>query len=170
MVIIPLMENLTLHQTRKRLCGLCVIPLFLHSDGVRWQFDNDSIRSCGFILTHTQVTTNYGDTLNPFRCIYEWWPCQRVLNQSFSSWSLLHLICSSWACRRLELTLTPCFSFTDFSPDNSSCLTQSHTLIETPLLISMQCAQVGDWKNAKSIYEFSAKDIDGNETSLEKYR
>lgn len=34
----------------------------------------------------------------------------------------------------------------------------------------MQCAQVGDWKNAKSIYEFSAKDIDGNETSLEKYR
>lgn len=33
-----------------------------------------------------------------------------------------------------------------------------------------QCAQVGDWQSAKSIYEFSAKDIDGNEVSLEKYR
>ncbi|CAL1579847.1 unnamed protein product [Knipowitschia caucasica] len=32
------------------------------------------------------------------------------------------------------------------------------------------CAQVGDWQTAKSIYEFSAKDIDGNEVSLEKYR
>nr|ARM65443.1 gluthathione peroxidase 4b [Totoaba macdonaldi] len=32
------------------------------------------------------------------------------------------------------------------------------------------CAQVGDWQSAKSIYEFSAKDIDGNEVSLEKYR
>lgn len=27
-----------------------------------------------------------------------------------------------------------------------------------------------DWQSAKSIYEFSAKDIDGNEVSLEKYR
>jgi len=26
------------------------------------------------------------------------------------------------------------------------------------------------WKNAKSIYEFSANDIDGNEVSLEKYK
>jgi len=26
------------------------------------------------------------------------------------------------------------------------------------------------WKTAKSIYEFSAKDIDGNEVSMEKYR
>ncbi|KAK2176929.1 hypothetical protein NP493_630g00008 [Ridgeia piscesae] len=26
------------------------------------------------------------------------------------------------------------------------------------------------WKSAKSIYEFSANDIDGNEVSLEKYR
>uniref|UniRef100_A0A3P8W450 phospholipid-hydroperoxide glutathione peroxidase n=1 Tax=Cynoglossus semilaevis TaxID=244447 RepID=A0A3P8W450_CYNSE len=34
----------------------------------------------------------------------------------------------------------------------------------------MQCAQVGDWQSAKSIYEFSAKDIDGNDVSLEKYR
>ncbi|KAI4881709.1 hypothetical protein NFI96_031360 [Prochilodus magdalenae] len=32
------------------------------------------------------------------------------------------------------------------------------------------CAQANDWKSAKSIYEFSAKDIDGNEVSLEKYR
>lgn len=27
-----------------------------------------------------------------------------------------------------------------------------------------------DWQKAKTIYEFSAKDIDGNEVSLEKYR
>ncbi|KFM83346.1 Phospholipid hydroperoxide glutathione peroxidase, mitochondrial, partial [Stegodyphus mimosarum] len=27
-----------------------------------------------------------------------------------------------------------------------------------------------DWKTAKSVYDFSAKDIDGNEVSLEKYR
>jgi glutathione peroxidase-family protein len=26
------------------------------------------------------------------------------------------------------------------------------------------------WKQAKSIYEFTATDIDGNEVSLEKYR
>uniref|UniRef100_A0A3P8XMA2 Glutathione peroxidase n=1 Tax=Esox lucius TaxID=8010 RepID=A0A3P8XMA2_ESOLU len=32
------------------------------------------------------------------------------------------------------------------------------------------CAQVGDWKTAKSIYEFGAKDIDGEDVSLEKYR
>ncbi|RXN33307.1 phospholipid hydroperoxide glutathione mitochondrial-like protein [Labeo rohita] len=31
------------------------------------------------------------------------------------------------------------------------------------------CAQANDWHSAKSIYEFSAKDIDGNEVSLEKY-
>lgn len=36
--------------------------------------------------------------------------------------------------------------------------------------ISDLCAQVEDWQNAKSIYEFTAKDIDGNEVSLEKYR
>uniref|UniRef100_A0A673GVP8 phospholipid-hydroperoxide glutathione peroxidase n=1 Tax=Sinocyclocheilus rhinocerous TaxID=307959 RepID=A0A673GVP8_9TELE len=33
-----------------------------------------------------------------------------------------------------------------------------------------QCAQANDWQSARSIYEFSAKDIDGNEVSLEKYR
>jgi len=32
------------------------------------------------------------------------------------------------------------------------------------------CAAVDDWKTAKSIYEFSAKDIDGTEVSLEKYK
>ncbi|KAG9343660.1 hypothetical protein JZ751_013831 [Albula glossodonta] len=31
-------------------------------------------------------------------------------------------------------------------------------------------AQADDWRTAKSIYEFSAKDIDGNDVSLEKYR
>jgi len=31
-------------------------------------------------------------------------------------------------------------------------------------------APTGSWQTAKSIYEFSAKDIDGNEVSLEKYR
>lgn len=32
------------------------------------------------------------------------------------------------------------------------------------------CAQANDWQSAKSIYEFSAIDIDGNDVSLEKYR
>ncbi|KAM3604623.1 uncharacterized protein V6R79_014059 [Siganus canaliculatus] len=36
-------------------------------------------------------------------------------------------------------------------------------------VIRSMCAQVGDWQSAKTIYEFSAKDIDGNEVSLEKY-
>uniref|UniRef100_A0A8C5LS24 Glutathione peroxidase n=1 Tax=Leptobrachium leishanense TaxID=445787 RepID=A0A8C5LS24_9ANUR len=27
-----------------------------------------------------------------------------------------------------------------------------------------------NWKSAKTIYEFSAKDIDGNQVSLEKYK
>ena len=31
-------------------------------------------------------------------------------------------------------------------------------------------ADTTDWKNAKSIYEFTVKDIDGNEVSLEKYK
>ncbi|KAL3054985.1 hypothetical protein OYC64_017828 [Pagothenia borchgrevinki] len=37
-------------------------------------------------------------------------------------------------------------------------------------VVRSMCAQVGDWQSAKSIYEFSANDIDGNEESLEKYR
>ena len=31
-------------------------------------------------------------------------------------------------------------------------------------------ADKNDYKNAKSIYEFTVKDIDGNEVSLEKYK
>lgn len=38
------------------------------------------------------------------------------------------------------------------------------------LCFSFQCAEATDWQSAKSIYEFSAVDIDGNEVSLEKYR
>jgi len=37
-------------------------------------------------------------------------------------------------------------------------------------LARAMCAQATDWQSAKSIYEFTAKDIDGNEQSLEKYR
>ncbi|KAG1932076.1 phospholipid hydroperoxide glutathione peroxidase [Pimephales promelas] len=37
-------------------------------------------------------------------------------------------------------------------------------------LTRAMCAQANDWKSAKSIYDFSAKDIDGEEVSLEKYR
>ncbi|KAL1251373.1 hypothetical protein QQF64_019169 [Cirrhinus molitorella] len=37
-------------------------------------------------------------------------------------------------------------------------------------IIGAMSAQLEDWKSAKSIYEFSATDIDGNEVSLEKYR
>ncbi|KAG9350641.1 hypothetical protein JZ751_024530 [Albula glossodonta] len=37
------------------------------------------------------------------------------------------------------------------------------------LLLHMVSAEGEDWQTAKSIYEFSAKDIDGNMVSLEKY-
>uniref|UniRef100_A0A8C3FYD3 phospholipid-hydroperoxide glutathione peroxidase n=1 Tax=Chrysemys picta bellii TaxID=8478 RepID=A0A8C3FYD3_CHRPI len=33
-----------------------------------------------------------------------------------------------------------------------------------------QCTQADDWQSAKSIYEFHAKDIDGDDVSLEKYK
>lgn len=33
-----------------------------------------------------------------------------------------------------------------------------------------QCAQADDWRSAKSIYDFHALDIDGNNVSLDKYR
>ena len=33
-----------------------------------------------------------------------------------------------------------------------------------------QAESKDSWKNAKSIYEFKANDIDGNEVSLEKYK
>ncbi|NXR75840.1 GPX4 peroxidase, partial [Pycnonotus jocosus] len=32
------------------------------------------------------------------------------------------------------------------------------------------CAQADDWRSAKSIYDFHALDIDGNDVSLDKYR
>ncbi|KAG7488060.1 hypothetical protein MATL_G00029270 [Megalops atlanticus] len=38
------------------------------------------------------------------------------------------------------------------------------------LLLQSVSAQGEEWRTAQSIYEFSAKDIDGNEVSLEKYR
>uniref|UniRef100_A0A3Q3WWE2 Glutathione peroxidase n=1 Tax=Mola mola TaxID=94237 RepID=A0A3Q3WWE2_MOLML len=38
------------------------------------------------------------------------------------------------------------------------------------LNILPSCAQAADWQSVKSMYEFSANDIDGNEVSLEKYR
>uniref|UniRef100_A0A3B4D7M2 Glutathione peroxidase 4a n=1 Tax=Pygocentrus nattereri TaxID=42514 RepID=A0A3B4D7M2_PYGNA len=51
--------------------------------------------------------------------------------------------------------------------ESLACSLCSLPLIAFSLL---QCAQANNWKSAKSIYEFSAKDIDGNEVSLEKYR
>lgn len=38
------------------------------------------------------------------------------------------------------------------------------------LLLQTMSVPSESWQAAKSIYEFSAKDIDGNEVSLEKYR
>jgi len=43
-------------------------------------------------------------------------------------------------------------------------------LVGSKGVVRGMCAQVGDWQAAKSIYEFSAKDIDGNEVSLDKYK
>ncbi|KAL4236664.1 Phospholipid hydroperoxide glutathione peroxidase [Mactra antiquata] len=44
-----------------------------------------------------------------------------------------------------------------------------------PLLMGGSCsaanmATASDWKSASSIYDFTAKDIDGNDVSLDKYR
>jgi len=39
-----------------------------------------------------------------------------------------------------------------------------------PLRMASASAGEIDWKHAKSIYEFSAKDIDGNPVSLDKYK
>uniref|UniRef100_A0A8D0L4Y4 Glutathione peroxidase 4 n=1 Tax=Sphenodon punctatus TaxID=8508 RepID=A0A8D0L4Y4_SPHPU len=42
---------------------------------------------------------------------------------------------------------------------------------QTDLWVALQCAQGDDdWKSAKSIFGFHAKDIDGNDISLEKYK
>uniref|UniRef100_A0A671SMM7 Glutathione peroxidase 4a n=3 Tax=Sinocyclocheilus TaxID=75365 RepID=A0A671SMM7_9TELE len=38
------------------------------------------------------------------------------------------------------------------------------------IVLQTMSAQLEDWQSAKSIYEFTATDIDGNEVSLEKYR
>uniref|UniRef100_A0A672T081 Glutathione peroxidase 4a n=1 Tax=Sinocyclocheilus grahami TaxID=75366 RepID=A0A672T081_SINGR len=38
------------------------------------------------------------------------------------------------------------------------------------LVLQTMSAPLEDWESAKSIYEFTATDIDGNEASLEKYR
>lgn len=39
-----------------------------------------------------------------------------------------------------------------------------------PLKMASASAGNVDYKHASSIYEFSAKDIDGNEVSMEKYK
>ncbi|KAK2542261.1 Gpx4 [Columba guinea] len=36
--------------------------------------------------------------------------------------------------------------------------------------VRSMCAQADDWRSAKAIYDFHARDIDGNDVSLEKYR
>uniref|UniRef100_A0A8C2IQ82 Glutathione peroxidase 4a n=1 Tax=Cyprinus carpio TaxID=7962 RepID=A0A8C2IQ82_CYPCA len=38
------------------------------------------------------------------------------------------------------------------------------------ILLQSMSAQLEEWQSAKSIYEFTATDIDGSEVSLEKYR
>uniref|UniRef100_A0A8C1KS58 Glutathione peroxidase n=1 Tax=Cyprinus carpio TaxID=7962 RepID=A0A8C1KS58_CYPCA len=38
------------------------------------------------------------------------------------------------------------------------------------ILLQSMSAQLEAWQSAKSIYEFTATDIDGSEVSLEKYR
>lgn len=53
---------------------------------------------------------------------------------------------------------------------SASATRSAQSVLLLLLSLALQCAQVTDWKSAKSIYEFSAKDIDGNEVSLEKYR
>lgn len=53
---------------------------------------------------------------------------------------------------------------------NSGVLCAAHDVTHTVSVINCGCAQVGDWQSAKSIYEFSAKDIDGEVVSLDKYR
>jgi hypothetical protein len=38
------------------------------------------------------------------------------------------------------------------------------------VFLSFQAATPEDWKNASSIYDFTVKDINGQDVSLEKYR
>ena len=42
--------------------------------------------------------------------------------------------------------------------------------VTNPFLLQAKHDDPNWWKNAKSIYEFTANDIDGNEVSLDKYR
>lgn len=63
----------------------------------------------------------------------------------------------------IKVNLCPFFCFNIF-------LNGSSVLRDLNKVILLQCAQVDDWKSAKTIYEFSATDIDGNVVSLEKYR
>ncbi|XP_067001170.1 phospholipid hydroperoxide glutathione peroxidase isoform X2 [Anabrus simplex] len=57
--------------------------------------------------------------------------------------------------RGLQLLGTACFAL---------------RLCSTRLSSAMTAPAEVDWKNAKSIYEFTARDINGQEVSLEKYR
>lgn len=47
---------------------------------------------------------------------------------------------------------------------------QSRSLLRKFLFSDLQAKSKEEWKSAESIYDFSVKDIDGNEVSLEKYR
>jgi hypothetical protein len=44
------------------------------------------------------------------------------------------------------------------------------SLFKYYLLILFQAATPEDWKNASSIYDFTVKDINGQDVSLEKYK
>jgi hypothetical protein len=43
-------------------------------------------------------------------------------------------------------------------------------VLTTPLKMASASAGKDDYKHAVSIYEFKAKDIDGNEVSMDKYK
>ena len=62
------------------------------------------------------------------------------------------------------------YKFTDFDECNSSKLLLICIIIVDINLLVQASNDKNAWKAAKSIYEFSAKDIDGNEVSLDKYR
>lgn len=47
---------------------------------------------------------------------------------------------------------------------------QSRSSLRKFLFSDLQAKSKEEWKSAESIYDFSVKDIDGNEVSLEKYR
>lgn len=47
---------------------------------------------------------------------------------------------------------------------------QSRSSLRKLLFSDLQAKSKEEWKSAESIYDFSVKDIDGNEVSLEKYR